>query len=125
MRSARLAPALDSRAPEASPPGHCTRSVVASSVYANGRRVADISIDDAGDWARKGGHVVWIGLLQPDAELPHRVRGRVGRRQKGSAKSPSRQTLRDADARSPSALCNGYCDGGHSVLIQLLCTPVP
>ena len=47
---------------------------LASSVYANGRRVADISIDDAGDWADKEGHVVWIGLLEPDAELLHRVK---------------------------------------------------
>jgi magnesium transporter len=74
MPSARLAPALDSRAPEASSPEHGTPGVVASSVYANGRRVAGISIDDAGDWAHKEGHVVWIGLLEPDAELLHRVR---------------------------------------------------
>ena len=74
MPSARLAPALDSLAPEASSSEHGTPGVVASSVYANGRRVADISIDDAGDWADKEGHVVWIGLLEPNAELLHRVR---------------------------------------------------
>ena len=73
MPSARLAPDLDSLAPEASSSEHGTPGVVASSVYANGRRVADISIDDAGDWAHKEGHVVWIGLLEPDAELLHRV----------------------------------------------------
>jgi magnesium transporter len=74
MPSAQLAPALDSCAPEASSPEHGTPGVIASSVYANGRRVADISIDDAGDWASKEGHVVWIGLLEPDAEVLHRVR---------------------------------------------------
>lgn len=74
MPSARFALALDSLAPEASSSEHGTPGVVASSVYANGRRVADISIDDAGDWAHKEGHVVWIGLLEPDAELLHRVR---------------------------------------------------
>ena len=55
-------------------PAAPTSGIIASSVYANGRRVADISIDDAGDWAHKEGHVVWIGLLEPDAELLHRVR---------------------------------------------------
>ena len=72
MPSTRLARALDSRA-EASAPENGTPGVVASSVYANGLRVADISIDDAGDWAAKEGHVVWIGLLEPDAELLNRV----------------------------------------------------
>ena len=47
--------------------------VVASSVYANGRRIADIPIEEAGEWARKEGHVVWIGLLEPDRELLQRV----------------------------------------------------
>jgi magnesium transporter len=47
--------------------------VVASSVYANGRRIADIPIEQAGEWSRKEGHVVWIGLLEPDGELLHRV----------------------------------------------------
>ena len=39
--------------------------VVAASVYAEGRRVADISIDEAGEWSKRPGHVVWIGLLEP------------------------------------------------------------
>ena len=43
--------------------------VVASSVYAHGVRVADIPVEDAGDWARKDGHVVWIGLLEPEPAL--------------------------------------------------------
>ncbi len=47
--------------------------VVASSVYVDGRRIADISISQAGEWSRKEGHVVWIGLLEPDRELLHRV----------------------------------------------------
>ena len=47
--------------------------VVASSVYANGRRIADIPIEEAGEWSRKEGHVVWIGLLEPDRELLYRV----------------------------------------------------
>jgi magnesium transporter len=31
--------------------------------------VADIAIEEASDWASKEGHVVWIGLLEPDREL--------------------------------------------------------
>ena len=41
-------------------------------------RVADIAIDRAGDWARKEGHVVWIGLWEPDAELLQRVGEQFG-----------------------------------------------
>ena len=47
--------------------------VVASSVYAGGVRVADVAIEDAGHWSRTDGHVVWIGLHEPDAELLLRV----------------------------------------------------
>ncbi|WP_342361560.1 magnesium/cobalt transporter CorA [Terrarubrum flagellatum] len=55
----------EARAPES--------GVIAASVYAHGVRIADIPIEDAGEWSRKDGHVVWIGLLEPDAELLHRV----------------------------------------------------
>jgi magnesium transporter len=74
MPVAQLAPALDGRVRDAAPPEAGTPGVVNAGVYANGRRVADIAIDDAGEWARKEGHVVWIGLLEPDAELLDRVR---------------------------------------------------
>jgi magnesium transporter len=47
--------------------------VVASSVYVAGRRIADIPIEEAGEWAAKDGHVVWIGLLEPSRELLERV----------------------------------------------------
>lgn len=45
------------------------KGVVASSVYADGRRVANIPIEEASSWRTKPGHVVWIGLLEPDMEL--------------------------------------------------------
>ena len=48
--------------------------VVASGVYANGRRILDIPIEQAGQWAKKEGHIVWIGLLEPSAELLEKVR---------------------------------------------------
>ena len=47
--------------------------VVAASVYANGQRLADISVDDAGGWAARPGHVVWIGLFEPSEALLARV----------------------------------------------------
>ena len=47
--------------------------VVAASVYASGRRVADIAIEDAREWSRRPGHVVWIGLYEPSLELLARV----------------------------------------------------
>lgn len=47
--------------------------VVAAGVYAGGRRIADIPIDEAGEWARRPGHVVWIGLYEPDPDQLLRV----------------------------------------------------
>ena len=52
--------------------------VVASSVYANGRRVKDIPIEEAGEWSKQPGHVVWIGLLEPSPELLRRVQAQLG-----------------------------------------------
>ncbi|TXN08271.1 hypothetical protein FV222_01040 [Methylobacterium sp. WL103] len=43
--------------------------IVASGAYADGRRIADIRIDEAGEWARRPDHVVWIRLYQPSVEL--------------------------------------------------------
>lgn len=50
-----------------------TVGVIACSVYASGKRVADIPIEEAGIWAGKEGHVVWIGLLEPSGDLLARV----------------------------------------------------
>jgi magnesium transporter len=47
--------------------------VVAASVYAKGKRVADIEVDEAENWHKKPGHVVWIGLFEPGRELLDRV----------------------------------------------------
>jgi magnesium transporter len=49
------------------------RGVVASAVYYGGKRLADIGIEEAGDWAKRPGHVVWIGLFEPSIELLQRV----------------------------------------------------
>src|SRR5215213_10575631 len=52
--------------------------VVASVAYAEGRRVANIAIEEAGDWSRKPGHVVWIGLHEPSLDLLKKVQGQFG-----------------------------------------------
>ena len=48
--------------------------VVAAVVYCNGVKVADIDVDSAGEWAKRPGHVVWIGLYEPDMALLERIR---------------------------------------------------
>ena len=52
--------------------------VVAAGVYADGRRIADIGIDEARGWAQRAGHFVWIGLFEPSAELLQRVQQQFG-----------------------------------------------
>jgi magnesium transporter len=52
--------------------------VVAASVYAGGRFISDIAIEEASKWARKPGHVVWIGLFEPSQELLSRLEGELG-----------------------------------------------
>src|SRR6476469_6586160 len=46
-----------------------SEGVVAAGVYVDGRRVANISIDEASSWRSKPGHVVLIGLHEPDMPL--------------------------------------------------------
>src|SRR5258705_10983029 len=43
--------------------------VVAAGAYVDGRRVANIAIDEASSWRSRPGHVVWIGLHDPDMAL--------------------------------------------------------
>ncbi|MCP8940222.1 magnesium/cobalt transporter CorA [Alsobacter sp. SYSU M60028] len=43
--------------------------VVAARVYSGGRWITDTTVERAGEWAQKPGHVVWIGLYEPTAEL--------------------------------------------------------
>src|SRR5437763_14532887 len=47
--------------------------VVAAGVYVDGRRVANIAIDDASSWRSKPDHVVWIGLHEPETSVLTRV----------------------------------------------------
>src|SRR5262252_8549045 len=47
--------------------------VINSSAYAGGRKVTDVAIEEAGNWSKRPGHVVWIGLFEPSDELLQRV----------------------------------------------------
>ncbi len=64
-------------APQKLPPAN-EPGVAAAGVYAGGRRIADIAIEEAGMWARNPGHVVWIGLHEPSASLLARVQAQLG-----------------------------------------------
>ncbi len=55
-------------APIAAEPG-----LVNSVVYRAGRKLVNIPVEDAGEWARRPGHVVWIGLYEPKHDLLLRV----------------------------------------------------
>ncbi len=52
--------------------------VVAASVYAGGRRIAVVRIEETGRWSREPGHFVWIGLLEPSYDLLRRVQSQFG-----------------------------------------------
>jgi magnesium transporter len=54
------------------------RGVVACGVYQEGKRIADIPINEAGKWSTEPGHVVWIGLYEPDLDLLHRLQKQFG-----------------------------------------------
>lgn len=48
--------------------------LIAAAVYHGGVRLGDILLEDAGQWARSEGHVVWIGLYEPSAPLLELIR---------------------------------------------------
>ena len=52
--------------------------VVASSVCSGGRRIKDITIEEAGELSQHPGHVVWIGLYEPSTDLLRRAPKWVG-----------------------------------------------
>ena len=42
--------------------------IVNCAAYADGCKVADIPLDQTGEWAARDGHFVWIGLYEPSEE---------------------------------------------------------
>lgn len=61
-------------ADDTAPPG----SVLASSVYADGRRIKDCPIDEAGANAKTPGQFVWIGLHEPRLAVLRAVQRQFG-----------------------------------------------
>lgn len=57
---------------------HWPDSVVGAGAYVDGRRVANIAIEDASAWRAKPGHVVWIGLHEPDDTVLSDVQSQFG-----------------------------------------------
>jgi magnesium transporter len=55
-----------------------TPGVVASAAYAGGKRVAEVPVEDVGEWSRKPGHLVWIGLHEPGLDLLRRLQAEFG-----------------------------------------------
>jgi len=55
-----------------------SEGVVAAGVYVDGRRIANIAIEEASSWRSKPGHVVWIGLYEPDLALLTSVQQQFG-----------------------------------------------
>ena len=52
--------------------------LIGASVYHQGRRVADIGLEEAGEWARRKDHLVWIGLLDPPEAMLRIVQEQFG-----------------------------------------------
>ena len=52
--------------------------LVAAGVYANGKRLTDIIVDEASEWSRRPNHVVWLDLHEPTEDLLRRVQRQLG-----------------------------------------------
>ena len=55
-----------------------TPSIIASAVYADGQKIAEVPIEDVGEWSRKPDHVVWIGLHEPSLDVLRRLQSDFG-----------------------------------------------
>lgn len=53
-------------------------SVIGASAYKDGRKIADIALNEASNWADRDGHGVWIGLLEPSDEELRIVQAQFG-----------------------------------------------
>lgn len=52
--------------------------IVNCAAYADGCKVADIPLDQTGEWTARDGHFVWIGLYEPSEEEMRLVQAEVG-----------------------------------------------
>ncbi len=49
--------------------GRTAKGIVNAAVYCGNKRLCDIALSEAGEWAKKPGHIVWIGLYEPGEAL--------------------------------------------------------
>lgn len=82
--------------------------VVASAAYADGRRVADIPIYETGDWSRKPGHVVWIGLHEPSLDLLRKVQVQFGLHELAIEDALDRRALRPTQGSRGDPVGKGH-----------------
>src|SRR5215207_8929484 len=59
------------------PAGH-EPGVIAAAAYLGGRRIAEIPVQEAGEWSRRPGHVVWIGLHEPSLAVLRQLQAEFG-----------------------------------------------
>jgi magnesium transporter len=59
-------------------PGHNASQVVACAAYAEGRRVADVALEDISEVLKQEDRFVWIGLYEPDEALLKEVQAEFG-----------------------------------------------
>ena len=52
--------------------------VIAAAAYSAGRRVADIAVEESGDWAAKPDHFVWIGIEAPSERDLRQLQAQFG-----------------------------------------------
>lgn len=52
--------------------------VIAAAAYSEGRKVADIGIEESGAWAARPGHFVWIGIEAPSEPDLRRLQAQFG-----------------------------------------------
>jgi len=52
--------------------------IVNSAAYAAGCKVADVPLDEVGAWAKREGHLVWVGLVDPSDDEMAAIQGQLG-----------------------------------------------
>jgi magnesium transporter len=52
--------------------------VIAASAYSAGRKIADISVENSGEWAGRPGHFVWIGIEAPSESELRQLQAQFG-----------------------------------------------
>ncbi len=52
--------------------------VIGAAAYSAGRKIADITVEDSGEWAARPGHFVWIGIEAPSERDLRQLQAQFG-----------------------------------------------